>query len=276
MLGFLTKDVMCPWTVADIDLYEKEGSQRDNVIYNRHLNARIHLTDKNLYLCSVKQKSGKYINFYILGATRSVFYFLMYVPELETYRGVKNDDDFIKWFNQLPLSKISVSSFDTGRDYSEGIRVIDGSSFMIRVDAGVGEFLFPRTGKILNSEIDAKYKEMISIYKQAVAEHTAIVKAVERYNAKITAYNQKVEENREKTKKKLVKIAVRKGIRYGVPALLGIPPIGLLGDLDTLFDLGDAFDVAELASGIDIFDVLDLSDITGAPVISDVTTIDLA
>lgn len=54
MIGFITNTIDNPWTGSDVYEFEENGSQRDPIQYNSYYNWRIKLTDKNMYLCSLK------------------------------------------------------------------------------------------------------------------------------------------------------------------------------------------------------------------------------
>ena len=49
MLSYYTNGINDPWTLKDIEDYERNGSQRDKVIYNSFYNSRLILTDENIY-----------------------------------------------------------------------------------------------------------------------------------------------------------------------------------------------------------------------------------
>lgn len=252
MLSYITKDINNPWTDYDIRRYENEGSQRDSVIYNSAYNSRMILTEENIFLCSIKQRYDKYQNFYLFAVKRNLFYFIMYVPQLDAYRDdeIKGNKVIQTCLSKLALTKKCISSYDGSCDVDSNVSISDGTCFFIKVDANVEEFLFPRRGKISNPEILKKYALMNSLYKRTFKENEVLMNALDRYDEKV----------KEKAKKRLVRMVIRKGIIYGVPALFGVPTLGALFDLDSLFGLGDVADLADMASNIPVEELIDISD----------------
>lgn len=252
MLSYTTNDIFNPWTDNDIRKYEAEGSQRDSIIYNAVYNSRIILTEENVFLCSIKQGNNKYQNFYLLAVKRNLFFFIMYIPQMDAYRDdeIKRNKVVQTCLSKLALTSKSISSYDGSCDIDANVSISDGSCFFIKVDANVEEFLFPRRGRITNPEILKKYSLMNNLYKRAFKENEVLMNALEKYDERV----------REKMKKRLVKMIIRKGIIYGVPALFGAPGLGALFDLDSLFGLGDVADLADMASNIPIDDLVDIPD----------------
>lgn len=254
MLSYTTKTINNPWTDYDIRRYEDEGSQRDTVIYNSTYNSRMMLTEENVFLCSIKQRHDKYQNFYLFAVRRNLFYFIMYVPQLEAYRNVEVRGDKViqKILPKLPLTQKCISSYDGCCDADQNVSISDGTCFFIRVDANIEEFLFPYRGRISNPEILKKYNLMNKLYNSVFKETKALMNALEKYDKMV----------REKVKKKLTRFVVRKGILHGIPALLGVPNIGALLDMDSLLGLGDATDLADMASNIPVEDLISNDQLT--------------
>lgn len=252
MLSYTTKNINNPWTDSDIRKYEAEGSQRDTVLYNAVYNSRMILTEKNIFLCSIKQGPDKYQNFYLVAVKRNLFYFIMYVPQMDVYRDseVRSNKVVQTCLPKLALTQKCISSYDGSCDIDSNVSVTDGTSFFIKVDANIEDFLFPKRKKILNPEILKKYALMNSLYKRIFKENEVLMKALDKYDEKV----------KEKARKRLFKMVIRKGIVYGVPALLGVPSLGALFDLDSLFGLEDIVDLADIASNIPIEDLIEISD----------------
>lgn len=251
MLSYITKGINNPWTDYDIKKYENEGSQRDAMIYNSAYNSRIILTEKNVFLCSIKLNCDKYQNFYLFAVKRNLFYFIMYVPQLEAYRDNEINSNKVIQANlsRLPLTQKCISSYNGSCDIDANISISDGTCFFIRVDANVEEFLFPKRGKISNPEILMKYSLMNNLYTRVFTENEVLITTLGKYDEKV----------KDDAKKRLIRMVVRKGIIYGIPALLGVPSLGALFDLDSLFGLGDGADLAECSVDADY--LLDFSDL---------------
>ena len=251
MLSYYTNGIDNPWTLKDIEDYERFGSQRDKVIYNSAYNSRLKLTDENVYLYSAKHAS-QYKNFYIFGKTRSVFYLMFYVPQI----GFLNDSELANnqivksCLSKLDLLNYSAKSTNGKFEVNNWLSIIDGTCFFIEVNANIGELLFPKHKKITNIEILKKISLMNKVYERCIKERDSLINAIEKYsNAQ--------KEKSDKLKSKLTRMAIRKGLLYGVPLLIGIPPIGVIDDLDSLFSLGDISDVAEVADVLDMVDIMD-------------------
>lgn len=249
MLSYTTNSIYSPWSYEDIRKYEAEGSQRDEVIYNAAHNARITLTDKNIFLCSIKQKGGKYQNFYLFAIKRNLFYYIMYAPQMEVYRDndTQKNKTVVACLSRLGLTQKCVSSFDGDCQINDDVSVVDGTSFFIKVNANVEDFLFPKRGRITNQEVLQKYVLMNSLYKRLFKENEALMDALDKHHELV----------KEKAKKRFVNFVIRKGVIYGIPALFGVPHLGALFDLDSLFGLGD---LADLASGISAEELINIPD----------------
>lgn len=256
MISFISSTINNPWSSKD--MVYKEPSWNDKVIYNPTYNSRIQLTDKNIYLCSIKQSDDRYQNFYMLAVRRNLFYFIMYIPQMDIYRAeqIGGHQLTTQILPKLGLSQKCVFSYNNSCDLNENISISDGSTFFIRVDAQVGDFLFPRCHKITNTEILQKYTLMNNTYNRAIKEFTIFEDAWNKYIDKI---QKRREEQREKFNKAILKMAIKKGIIHGVPALLGLPGLGALFDIDSLFDLGDVVSIADMASISSASDILDIA-----------------
>lgn len=88
MLSFITENVWKPWTYSDVREYEQNGSQRDKIHYNSVYNSRIILSEKNVFQCSIRVNSEKYKNFYLIAITRKMFYFSIYIPQLDIIKNI--------------------------------------------------------------------------------------------------------------------------------------------------------------------------------------------
>lgn len=251
MIPFLTKDINEPWTDVDIRRYEAEGSQRDTVIYNSYYNSRIILTEENIFLCSMKLKNGMYKNFYLIAVTRNLFYFIAFIPEAMCLEELRDNEFMKKTFTKLTLHKAFADSTSRMVDVNDYTKISDCCTIMIKVEANIGEFLFPKYKQITNHEIRQKFTVVNNLHSRFLKERDALIKALDAYNAKI-------DERQAKVKSKLTKIAIRKGLLYGVPALLGIPPVFDLDGLLGLSDLSDLADLGDISSSI--LDMVDIAD----------------
>lgn len=251
MIPFMTKGINDPWTDADIRRYEAEGSQRDTVVYNSYYNSRLILTEENIFLCSMKLKNGMYKNFYLVAVTRNLFYFIAFIPEATCLEELRDNEFMKKMFTKLTLHKAFADSTSREVDVNNYTKISDCCTIMIKVDANIGEFLFPKYKQINNPEIRKKFTVVNNLHSRFLKERDALIKSVDAYNAKI-------DESKAKVKSKLTKIAIRKGLLYGVPALLGIPPVFDLDGLLGLSDLSDLADLGDISSSI--LDMVDISD----------------
>lgn len=259
MLSYYTNGIDSPWTLEDVENYEIYGSQRDKVIYNSAYNSRLKLSDENVFLYSVKHGS-QYKNFYILGKTRSVFYLMFYVPQIDFL----HDSEFVNnqiiksCLSKLLLLNCSAKSVNGKCMVDNCVSIIDGTCFFIEVNANIGELLFPRHKKITNIEILNKVSLMNKVYERCIKERDLLSKAIEEYR---TVQKGKIDE----LKSKMKRMVIRKGLLYGVPLLMGIPPIGVLADLDSLFSVGDISDVLDglitVSDAADLSDLFDVSDV---------------
>lgn len=251
MIPFMTKGINDPWTDADIRRYEAEGSQRDTVIYNSYYNSRLILTEENIFLCSMKLKNGMYKNFYLVAVTRNLFYFIAFIPEATCLEELKDNEFMKKMFTKLTLHKAFADSTSREIDVNSYTKISDCCTIMIKVDANIGEFLFPKYKQINNPEIRNKFSVINNLHSRFLKERDALIKSINDYHAKI-------DERTEKIKSKLTHIVIRKGLLFGVPALLGIPPIFDLDGLLGLNDLSDLADLGDISSSI--LDMVDISD----------------
>lgn len=258
MFSFITSTIDNPWTNNDVRDYENYGSQRDTIQYNSFYNWRIKLTEKNIFQCSIKQEYNRYQNFYLLAVKRNLFYFIMHVPQMNVFRDeqIRTHELTKQMLPKLGLSQQCVSSYDKSCDINDTLSVSDGSTFFVKVNANVEAFLFPREKRIVNSEILKKYALMGTTYNRAMKEFSAYENAWNKYTDKL---QRRGEEQKEKMKKVFTKMVIRKGIIYGVPALLGFPGLGTLLDLDSLFGIDDLASMGDLASTFSAVDILDIA-----------------
>lgn len=251
MIPFITTEINSPWSNSDIAKYESEGSQRDSTIYNSHYNSRILLTEKNIFLCSLKLKNGKYKNFYIVAVKRNLFYFLSYIPEALCLEELKVDELIKRLYAKLSLHKAFADSFVNTVKINDNVQISDGCIIMVKVNAYVGEFLFPKYKEITNSEIRKKFSVLSNLYDRFHQERKAMVKCIETYNSKI-------DEQQKKIKKKLTTVAIRRTVLTIAPMILGMPPLSGLDSLFDICDLSDLADLSDIASSA--MNVIDISD----------------
>lgn len=247
MLSINTETINNPWTLSDVQRYEEYGSQRDKVIYNSTYNMRFILTEENVFLCSMKSDSGVYLNFYLAAATRSLFYILAFIPQMGI---VEYDDNIVqKFISQLPVLSKAKESLSAGQNINDDISINDGSIVAIKVNACIEDFIFPRYGEIKNKEIKNKFKLMNKFHKRVLQEYDALLTGLKKYDQKV----------KEKAQKRMIKICTKVGINVACLAC-GIPQFGILGDLDTLFDIADASDIVSTACDMNISDLMNLND----------------
>lgn len=247
----MTKGINDPWTDADIRRYEAAGSQRDSVVYNSYYNSRLILTEENIFLCSMKLKNGMYKNFYLVAVTRNLFYFIAFISEATCLEELRDNEFMKKMFTKLTLHKAFADSASREVDVNNYTKISDCCTIMIKVDANIGEFLFPKYKQINNPEIRKKFTVVNNLHSRFLKERDVLIKSMDAYNAKI-------DERQAKVKSKLTKIAIRQGLLYGVPALLGIPPVFDLDGLLGLSDLSNLADLGDISSSI--LDMVDISD----------------
>ena len=253
MISYLTSVINDPWDYADIQKYELEGSQRDSIIYNSVYDSRITLTEENIYLCSVRTMRGEYKNFYLYAITRSLFYFVIYIPQMDVIEKVKNHDFTKQWLPRFKLlydSQYKNSSLNPNDD----IVFPGGSCVLIKVNANVAEFLFPRYKCITNEEIKKKYSLMNALYCQFIKEYEVFGDLAEKYNAVIEAH---IERHNQIIKK----ILIKKGIRLAISSGIALATGGILMDWDALFGISDLADLSEIGDLADVADIADMADI---------------
>ncbi len=277
MIGFITNTIDNPWTDNDVHNYEQFGSQRDTIQYNSYYNWRIKLTDKNVFLCSLKTNNNDYKNIYLFTVTRRLFYFAIFIPQLEVIKRWSDDEQGQKFVAALPLTSKCLSSSNKELNLDDEILFLDGSCLLVKVNAPVDRFLFPRNKSITNNVIKRQYALLNNLYFQFEREFNGLEKMIHDYNEKVGAYNAKLREHNEKIEKrleeqkeKLQKMLVRKGVRTGISwALAGLTG-GLSLGVDALFDLGDVADIQDVigmadaadmvGDVVDAFDAMDVMD----------------
>lgn len=293
MISFITSTIDNPWTDSDIRNYEEYGSQRDTVQYNSFYNCRIKLTDKNMFLCSLKTNDNDYKNIYLFAVTRRLFYFAIFIPQLEVIKQWSKNEQGQKFVAALPLTSKCLSSSNKELNLDDEILFLDGSCMLVKVNAPVDGFLFPRNKSITNNVIKKQYALLNNLYFQFEREFDGLEKMIRDYDAKVGEYNAKLREHNEKIERrleeqqeKLKRMLVRKGVRTGVSiALAGITG-GLSLGLDALFDLGDiadiqdVMDMADAASmvgdAMDAFNAVDVMDACDAYDILDADLMDFS
>lgn len=263
MISFITNTIDNPWTDEDVHNYEQYGSQRDTVQYNSYYNWRIKLTDKNTFLCSLKTNDNDYKNIYLFAVTRRLFYFAIFIPQLEVIKQWSKNEQDQKFVAALPLTSKCLSSSNKELNLDDEIMFLDGSCLLVKVNAPVDGFLFPRNKSITNNVIKKQYALLNNLYFQFEREFDGLERMIDAYNAKvgvhnakIREYNEKLERRRKELNEKLKKMLVRKGIRTGISLTLAGLTGGLSLGLDALFDLGDVADIQDI---IDMADAVDMA-----------------
>ena len=263
MISFITNTIDNPWTDEDARNYEQYGSQRDTVQYNSYYNWRIKLTDKNTFLCSLKTNDNDYKNIYLFAVTRRLFYFAIFIPQLEVIKQWSKNEQDQKFVAALPLTSKCLSSSNKELNLDDEIMFLDGSCLLVKVNAPVDGFLFPRNKSITNNVIKKQYALLNNLYFQFEREFDGLERMIDAYNAKvgehnakIREYNEKLERRRKELNEKLKKMLVRKGIRTGISLALAGLTGGLSLGLDALFDLGDVADIQDV---IDMADAVDMA-----------------
>ena len=280
MISYYTPTIHDPWTEEDLRRYEREGSQRDKIIYNSYHNAKLRLFGKNLYLCSFKQKNEGYKNIYVHPVTMSTFLFLAYFPQIDGAVELRKYEGIATLLDKLPLlGEISRNLESKGEiKVNDDLSIVKGGVCLI-VHAPFGQFLFPKHKKIEIPEIIKKYSILTGLYAQLSKEYEALGNAINQI-----ADAQKARE--EKLKYLLTKQIIKTGIKIGLyatgvgaglAALMeiddymtagdAIDTISTLSDLDNLSDVTDILDVADMADGLadaeTLADFSDLSDMMG-------------
>lgn len=237
MLPFITKKINNPWGQYEIDQWKANGSQRDSVVYNPHINARFIAEDKNTYSACIKVKGGEYKNFWLVPITRTSFLFIAYVPQLEFL----NELAKIQVVQNI-LPKFSfLSSIYNMQDSSEGYKIdedtrIGSSAIILKVEESLDDFIFPWRGYIDNEEIISSYAKLNAIYSKIVSQIEKLYKIAEEVN------NRQIEAIEAKQKQILKKTLIKTGVKlvalcvapYAVAAIDGVD---LLVDGMNVFDM---------------------------------------
>jgi hypothetical protein len=251
MIPFITKRINSPWTDADIRRYQEEGSQRDKIVYNGYYNSRLILTEENIFLCSMKLVNGMFKNFYLVAVTRNLFYFIAFIPEAICLQELRDNEFIRKMFTRLSLHKAFADSITGDVQLNNCATIADCCAIMVRVNANIGEFLFPKRQKIDNMEIRNKFTIINNLHSRFLKERDVLIKAIK-------AYEEKTNERNEQLKRKVTKIVIRKVAICTVTTILGIPPVPDLDILLGLDDLSTLADVGDISSSI--LDMVDVSD----------------
>lgn len=238
MLSFITENVWKPWTYSDVREYEKHGSQRDKIHYNSLYNSRIILSEKNVFQCSIRVNSEKYKNFYLIAIARKMFYFSIYIPQLDIIKKHSNDEFIKKCISKTRFINNFIYKSTTSPSLDDDIVYVGGNTLMVKVKAQIEDFLFPKRGEISNELIIQQYKELNNIYANVVGEFEKICSLIETYNNKL---NQQIEKEQEAIKRMLIRKGVRIAASVGVAALTGI-----YVDFDTILGFEDLADVADV------------------------------
>lgn len=207
MINFITNRVPDPWTYEDLLNYDNVGSQRDEIIYNSYHNAKIRLCkddDLDYYLCSFKLKSGLYKNFFVVPVKRNQFFLVSCVPQIAGLKEAKKDSILAKAIQQLPLFNYISQNIEIEENVflSSDISLLD-NCLIIKVNASIGQFLFPRHKVIDDEEIKQKIMAMGRIYYEAEKEWEFMGCYMDKLSEE---YNKKYEER----KKELLKIIGRR------------------------------------------------------------------
>ena len=157
MLSFITGNVWNPWTSSDVREYELHGSQRDKIHYNSVYNSRIILSEKNVFQCSIRVNSEKYKNFYLIAITRKMFFFSIYIPQLEIIKRHCNDDFIKKCISQTRFINKFINHSTTSPNLDDDIIYVGGNTLMVKVKAQIEDFLFPKGNVITNDFIIEQY-----------------------------------------------------------------------------------------------------------------------
>lgn len=237
MLPFITKKINNPWGQYEIDQWKANGSQRDSVVYNPHINARFIAQDKNTYSACIKVKSGEYKNFWLVPITRTSFLFIAYVPQLEFL----NELAKIQVVQNI-LPKFSfLSSVYNMQDSSEGYKIdedtrIGSSAIILKVEESLDDFIFPWRGCIDNEEIISSYAKLNAIYSKIVSQIEKLYKIAEEVN------NRQIEAIEAKQKQILKKTLIKTGVK--LVALCVAPyAVAAIDGVDLLVGGMDAFDM---------------------------------
>lgn len=249
MVGFITNTIDHPWTANDVHKFETDGSQRDEVQYNSYYNWRIKLTQRNLFLCSIETNEHSYKNIYLFAVTRNLFYFAIYIPQLEVIKKLSANSQIKKMISVLPLTNNCFNSSNKELELNQDVLFLDGCCMLVKVQAPVDAFLYPRSKCITNSTIKKQYALLNNLYFQFEKEYDGLLKMVDEYDAKL---KRKIEEQKDKLKRFLI----RKGVRIGVSAVLADVTGGLSLGLDALFGLDD---IADIQDAIDLADAADMA-----------------
>ena len=265
MISFITNTIDNPWTDEDVHNYEQYGSQRDTVQYNSYYNWRIKLTDKNTFLCSLKTNDNDYKNIYLFAVTRRLFYFAIFIPQLEVIKQWSKNEQDQKFVAALPLTSKCLSSSNKELNLDDEIMFLDGSCLLVKVNAPVDGFLFPRNKSITNNVIKKQYALLNNLYFQFEREFDGLERMIDAYNAKvgvhnakIREYNEKLERRRKELNEKLKKMLVRKGIRTGISlTLAGLTGVTLYQFTENLaLDFTTASNVSIIVAICPIFTAL--------------------
>lgn len=250
MISFITNTIDNPWTDNEVRSYERYGSQRDTVQFNSYYNWRIKLTEKNIFLCSLKTNDRDYKNVYLFVVTRRLFYFVIFIPQLEVIKQLNSNKQIQKILSVLPLTRRCLSSSNKELNFDDEILFLDGSCLLVKVSAPVDGFLFPRNKSITNNVIKQQYALLNNLYFQFEREFDGFVKLIGEYDSKL---KRKIQEQQEKIKRMLVRKTVRMGVSLALASITG----GLSLGLDALFDLTD------VAAIQDVLDMVDAADFAG-------------
>jgi len=252
MISFITNTIDNPWTDNEICYFERYGSQRDIVQYNPYYNWRIKITDKNIFLCSLKTNDNDYKNIYLLAVTRRLFYFLIFIPQLEVIKQLSTNKQIKKLLSALPLISKCMNSSNSELNLNDDVLFLDGCCILIKVNAPIDSFLFPRNNKITNDIIKKQYALLNNLYFQFEREFDGVEKI-------ISAYNTNLEIKIKKQQEKLKRFLFRKGIRLGMSVALAGLTGGLSVGIDAIFGLDNIENIQNVINNLE-----DVADIKGS------------
>lgn len=256
MLPFITKTINNPWGQYELNQWYANGSQRDRVIYNPHINARFIAKDKNTYSASIKVKSGEYKNFWLVPITRRSFLFIAYVPQLEFLKDLVNIQVVQKILPKFSFLSSIYNMQDSSQGYiiDENTRIGSGA-IILKVEESLDDFVFPWRGCIDNEEVLLSYAKLNAIYSKIITQIEKLIKIVEDVNVR------EIEAIEAKQKQILNKTLIKTGVKlvalcvapYAVAAIDGVD---LLVDGMDVFDM-DMFDLSSFNFDDNLLDLGD-------------------
>ena len=129
------------WDTCDCALCLTEKQELEHVAQKKFSHS---LEKQDIFLCSMKLKNGMYKNFYLVAVTRNLFYFIAFIPEATCLEELRDNEFMKKMFTKLTLHKAFADSTSREVDVNNYTKISDCCTIMIKVDANIGEFLFPK------------------------------------------------------------------------------------------------------------------------------------